>query len=177
MPIGFSPVATGSGAAETFLLRTGDQLRSYLGAADTVELMWTAVTKEAGPGQDLVYSNDTSTVIIVRGTITGVDGKEGLPTSFALLQNYPNPFNPTTTIRYALPVQSTVTLRVFDVIGREVATLVSGTVSAGYHDVAWSTISSSGAFLASGIYFYRIEARPTDGSDAFVQLKKMMLLK
>jgi flagellar hook assembly protein FlgD len=116
-------------------------------------------------------------VTVVRGTITGVEGEEGLPASFALMQNYPNPFNPTTTIRYALPVQSTVTLRIYDVIGREVATLINGVVQAGYHDVAWTTTNSSGALLSSGMYFYRLEARPTDGSEPFIQLKKMMLLK
>ena len=172
IPLGFPPVNAGQ---DTFVVRTGEQLRTYLGAADTVELMWTVVTKDAAP--DLVYCQDTSMVRIVRGTITGVGSEEEVPTAFALSQNYPNPFNPTTTIRYALPVQSAVTLRVYDVIGREVATLVNGVIPAGYHDVAWTTTNSSGALLASGMYFYRIEARPSDGSEPFVQLKKMMLLK
>jgi hypothetical protein len=174
-PIGGTPVLTGNTGADTLLERTGAQLLTFLGAADTVELKWTVAAKDPGP---VVWNKDTASVTLIRGSIVGVAEEVGLPTQFGLEQNYPNPFNPTTTIRYALPVQSTVTLKVFDVIGREVATLVNGSVmAAGYHDVNWNSTNSSGSLLSSGMYFYRIEARPADGGEPFVQLKKMMLLK
>ncbi len=104
--------------------------------------------------------------------ITGVAELHGTPTAFALDQNYPNPFNPTTTIRYALPTESKVTLNVFNILGQQVAQLVAATMSAGYYDARWD---AGGA--ASGVYFVRIEASPTDGSAAFVQIRKMLLLK
>jgi hypothetical protein len=97
---------------------------------------------------------------------TSVDGTEELPTGFALSQNYPNPFNPSTSIRYSLPIQSKVTLKVFNVLGQEVLTLVNDVQTAGEHIVAFEPRT-----LASGAYFYRIEA------GGFVDVKRMMLLK
>lgn len=80
-------------------------------------------------------------------------GGNGLPMSFSLEQNYPNPFNPQTTIRYALPAASKVTLEVFDLIGRRISVLVSGMQEAGFHEVNFR-----GDTLPSGTYFYRIAA-------------------
>ena len=174
VPIGGTPALTGNSGADTLLDRTGAELLTYLGAADTVELKWTVFVKDPGP---VVANRDTSSVTLIRGSIVGVADESGVPTAYALQQNYPNPFNPTTTIRYALPYQSSVTLRVFDVVGREVSTLVNGVMSAGYHEVNWNSTNSQGSILSSGMYFYRLEARPSDGGEAFVQLKKMMLLK
>lgn len=92
--------------------------------------------------------------------------KENKPNRFALSQNYPNPFNPTTTIRYELPVASEVSLKVFDMLGREVATLVSGRQAAGVYQVQFN---ASG--LASGTYLYRLQ------TPMFSDTKKMMLVK
>lgn len=86
--------------------------------------------------------------------------------NFQLLQNYPNPFNPSTTIRFSLPQREQVTLKVFDVLGREVATLVDGELSAGEHSVVYNTKQ-----LSSGVYFYRLRA------GNFVQQKKMEMVK
>jgi hypothetical protein len=88
------------------------------------------------------------------------------PLSFALYQNYPNPFNPMTIIRYEIPNDELVTIRVFDLSGRELETLVSDTQSAGMHEVVWNA-----ANYASGIYFYRIEA------GTFKKLQRMVLIK
>jgi hypothetical protein len=72
---------------------------------------------------------------------------------FRLDPNYPNPFNPSTTIRYALPVRSHVTLSVFNILGQQVAALGNETQGAGYHEVRFD-----GSGLASGVYFYRLQA-------------------
>jgi hypothetical protein len=89
-----------------------------------------------------------------------------LPTSVSLLQNYPNPWNPTTTITFALPAEDYVKLVVYDMLGREVKTLVDGDCSAGYHSV-----EVDGSRLSSGMYFYKLQV----GSHAV--MKKMQLIK
>jgi Secretion system C-terminal sorting domain len=82
---------------------------------------------------------------------TGIAEFNALPTEFTLHQNYPNPFNPTTTIRYQLPKASMVTLKIYDVMGREVTTLVNEQKAAGYYEVQWNARNYS-----SGVYFYTI---------------------
>ena len=89
-----------------------------------------------------------------------------LPKQFRLDQNYPNPFNPATTIQFALPERSQVTLRLFDFLGREVAILLDGDFQPGEFKVAFDAES-----LASGLYLYRLEA------GGFVQTRKMTLLQ
>ena len=88
------------------------------------------------------------------------------PVEYALLGNYPNPFNPTTKINYSLPQDGEVLLKVFDTLGREVATLVNGFVNSGKHDVVWD-----GTNYASGIYFYSITFNGKTLN------KKMLLMK
>lgn len=111
---------------------------------------------------DDVYWKDT----IYYNPSVGINDEPSLPTEFTLEQNFPNPFNPNTTINYSIPKQSTVTLKAFDVLGREVITLVNQQQKAGYYDVDWNAVDN-----ASGIYFYRIKAGD------FVETKKMLLTK
>uniref|UniRef100_A0A832DDW7 T9SS type A sorting domain-containing protein n=1 Tax=Ignavibacterium album TaxID=591197 RepID=A0A832DDW7_9BACT len=93
------------------------------------------------------------------------------PKEFSLAQNYPNPFNPTTAIDFNLAVDSKVTLKVFDVLGQEIITLVNGNLSAGSHKVSFDASS-----LNSGVYLYRIDATGADGK-TFSAVKKMILNK
>lgn len=94
----------------------------------------------------------------------------GIPAQYKLLQNYPNPFNPSTTIKYDLPFEGKVSIKIFDMSGREAATLVNEIKTAGYYSVQFNASD-----LSSGIYYYRITA-VSDGQ-SFVETKKMILLK
>ncbi len=94
------------------------------------------------------------------------DGENNLPGAYQLEQNYPNPFNPTTTISFALPEASRVTLQVFNILGQEVSTLVDGELAAGTHEIDFDAGS-----LATGVYFYRLS------TDSFNDTRKMMLVK
>ena len=100
-------------------------------------------------------------------------GSAGLPKDYALDQNYPNPFNPMTFIRFQLPVSSLVTLRVYNVLGQEVAKLVDEFQAAGY-----KTAGFDASTLSSGVYFYRLDAvSVSDPAKGFTQVKKMLLMK
>ena len=94
-----------------------------------------------------------------------------LPTSYSLQQNYPNPFNPTTTISFSLPHRSSVTLTVFDALGRKVATLVQGVVEAGSHSVSWGAKDDAGRPVGSGIYYYRLIANTFQGTEKMVLVR------
>lgn len=105
--------------------------------------------------------------IPVSDIVTSVKNDEpNFPKSFYLYQNYPNPFNPTTTIRYEIPKASFVSLKIYDLLGREVATLVNGEKNAGSYEAKFD-----GSKLSSGIYFYRMKA------GSFINTKKFVLLK
>ena len=98
------------------------------------------------------------------------DAGTELPQTFSLQQNYPNPFNPTTIISYSLPTSVYVTLKVYDVLGKEVATLVNGTQDAGIKSVNFNTASISGG-LPSGMYIYKLNA------GTYSAVKKLLLMK
>ena len=99
--------------------------------------------------------------------ITAVKGGVSeMPSKFSLSQNYPNPFNPTTTISFVIPSRSIVSLRVFDMLGREVSTIVSEELPAGTYSRQWNA-----GKMSSGVYFYRLQA------GSFTQTKRLVLLK
>ena len=97
--------------------------------------------------------------------VTGVN-EESQPLTYALEQNYPNPFNPSTTIKFEVPQNSLTTLRVYNLLGAEVATLVNAEMKPGSHEVKWNPSGQ-----ASGLYFYRLKA------GSFTETKRMVLLK
>ena len=107
-------------------------------------------------------------------TINAVKSSPALPHSYALSQNYPNPFNPTTSISFSLPQRSYVSLKVFDIMGREVATIVSEELPPGSHSRQWNA-----SVFASGVYFYRLAAKATSSGQtaSFTETKRLLLLK
>ena len=89
-----------------------------------------------------------------------------LPSELTLAQNFPNPFNPSTTIKYSIPITSTVVIKIFDILGNEIETLVNEEKPAGTYELTWNAAS-----LPSGVYFYRIK------TGSFVETSKMILMK
>lgn len=107
--------------------------------------------------------------VIIRttnGGVTSANETEKIPTEFALYQNYPNPFNPSTVIRYQLPEYSNVTLKVYDILGNEMVTLVNQYKSPGKHEIEWNASE-----FASGVYYYRLQ------TDNYSSIKKLILLR
>jgi hypothetical protein len=143
-------------------------------AKDTIR--FTPIAAGNAIGQIIINSNASSspdTVIVnASGSLTGVITELGLPTAFSLSQNFPNPFNPSTTLHYGLPSRSRVRLQVFNILGQVVTDLVNADQAAGWNQVVWN------ANVASGLYFYRLEAvSVSDPNKRFVDVKKMILLK
>jgi len=94
-----------------------------------------------------------------------------IPSQYTLHQNYPNPFNPVTTLRYDLPENGHINITIYDMLGRQVRTLISQTQNAGYKSVIWDATNDYGKPVTAGIYIYQIQAV------GFIQTKKMVLLK
>ena len=121
---------------------------------------------------------DFHSVSVRVGPLTSTDSVEqGIPKSYALHQNYPNPFNPITVVRYDLPQASTVMLNIYDILGQEVKTLVNEAQDLGYKTVVWNSTNNFGNQVATGVYFYRLEAHGIISRNTFVQVKKMLVLK
>jgi hypothetical protein len=97
-----------------------------------------------------------------------------VPTGYSLSQNYPNPFNPSTTFRYSIPTQSKVVIKVYDILGNEIATLMDEEKSVGTYELTWNAASlpsRQGSALTSGVYFYQLKAGD------YMNTKKMVLMK
>jgi hypothetical protein len=113
-----------------------------------------------------ILMNDTVITFTAEGPATGIDDLSGDGMQYNLSQNYPNPFNPSTVIKYHLAADDHVTLKIYDVIGNEVATLVDDEMSAGAHSVEFNA-----EHLSSGVYFYQLR------SGEFMDMKKLSLIK
>ena len=123
---------------------------------------WIIASKDSKPNQGFyIKSIDGNAVTDIENKNTGTNKMD-----FRLSQNYPNPFNPTTTIQYSVPKSGLVTIKVYDILGREVTTLVNEQKAVGNYNVQFYANR-----LSSGVYFYRMQAGD------FVQTKKLVLLK
>ncbi len=117
-----------------------------------------------------VYFDDLEITDI--GVATSVKNSNLMvPANFQVFQNYPNPFNPTTTINYALPTASNVKIVIYDMLGREVRSLVNDEIAAGVHSIVWDGRNNFGGQVASGMYIYRVVA------GNYSAVKKMIMLK
>jgi len=115
-------------------------------------------------------ASDVGEFVLSRAALGAVDGY-AIPEQFSLHQNYPNPFNPVTTLRYDLPENGHVNIIIYDMLGRQVKTLMDQTQDAGYRSVIWDATNDYGKPVSAGIYLYQIQA------GEYMQTKKMVLLK
>jgi len=120
----------------------------------------------AGGSEMADYSSVATLVKYAQVTVSVDEEESGVPESYSLSQNFPNPFNPSTAIKFQVPANGLVSVKVYDVLGREVATLVNDELSPGSYSVEWNAVG-----FASGVYFYRLEAA------GFVETKKLLLIK
>lgn len=114
-----------------------------------------------------------SNVVDAVALVTSIDEWENeIPNDYVINQNYPNPFNPTTIIRYGLPEESNVTIKIYNLLGQEVAILENNIMNSGFHEVNWNASD-----LSSGIYIYSVSAKSTQSSRNSMAFKKMILVK
>jgi hypothetical protein len=156
---------------------TDNTTNSTIDLTQQSELSFTTAAKGSFPssGNEAVpvypqIGNSHFTVTISYNEM-GTDNEELLPIQYALHQNYPNPFNPTTTLRYDLPETGLVSINIYDMLGRQVKTLINQTQDAGYRSVFWDATNDYGKPVSAGIYLYQIQA------GGYMQTKKMVLLK
>ncbi|MBU78482.1 MAG: hypothetical protein CMG28_03535 [Candidatus Marinimicrobia bacterium] len=109
--------------------------------------------------------------LTIDGSKLNVNEGDLIPETFALHANYPNPFNPSTTISYDLPEQAQVTLKVYDMLGKQIKTLVNQSQDAGNRTAVWNGTDNLGRQVSAGVYLYQIQA------GEFSQTRKMLLLK
>jgi hypothetical protein len=139
--------------------------------ADTVLVRWPS-------GRRTTLTNVAANqVLTISEPTTGVGEDVAIPMSFALEQNYPNPFNPTTHIGFSLPEESRVRLKVYDILGREVAMLLNDVRTAGVFTAEWDGRNSLGMNVSSGVYIYRLQASLTRGKNTTMISRRMLLVR
>ena len=159
----------GAGNFEQFLLCRNSDFSS-----EPLTILTAPFDGDIHPDVAVLTIDDDIAVLLNQNYTTGIsqeDQSSGLAESFRLDQNYPNPFNPTTTIKFSLPHASRITLHVYDILGRQVTTLMDGQMPAGRHRLIWDGTNDAGQTVSSGIYFYRLTA------GKFVQTKRMLLIR
>ena len=146
-------------------MRGGEQISYHIWQQSTnTEFTDANVTYTQGNG--LYQANGIYALSSLNAGPTDVGDSKDLPREFSLSQNYPNPFNPSTVIKYTLPVETMVTLDVYDVVGRRAALLVNQEQKAGYHEIVFQNPN-----LESGVYLYRLQ------TPGFVSVRKMLVLR
>ncbi len=156
-----TPIASGT-APFTGSFIPSSPLAPFVGQA--VNGTWTLSISDGATG-DTGLLKAWCLQITYQTVVGGIQTIE-IPNYFSLAQNYPNPFNPNTSIKYSVPTPSNVVLKIYDVLGKEVVTLVNEVKQPGFH-----TVDFNASELASGIYFYRIDA------GEFTSVKRMVLVK
>lgn len=160
----WQPVAEYNGTNTTWTQQTFDISR-YANRSTQMKIRFRLVS-DAGTTADGWYVDDVVLTAYCCSALTGVAKNGTIPFSYTLAQNYPNPFNPKTVIKYQIPKQTLVSLKVYNLLGQEVVTLVNEKKEPGYYEAEFD-----GTNLASGLYFYKITAGD------FTDVKKMILVK
>ncbi len=138
-----------------------------------------SVTADASLGEDFTEA----LYVILATNLSGIgcdptcEPDASIPSAFVLGQNYPNPFNPTTSIQYALPEPAQVELKIFSLLGQEIALIESGIKSAGVQETVWDGNDSHHNGVPGGVYFYQLKAIPLSGNETIVQTRKMVMMK
>ena len=141
--------------------------------------------------RDLFGGSHLATLVYWLGTVKGFinpadhpgvstdvpSASSNAPAAFALDQNYPNPFNPTTRIQFSLAASARITLKIFNVVGQEVATVLDGSFAAGTHSVVWDASNMGGTTVGSSMYIARLIVAPVAGGDPLTFSRKMVLLR
>lgn len=128
---------------------------------------------------EILAGSNQGHVVLLSGGLDApvkVDEQNFIPVNYSLMQNYPNPFNPVTNIKFALPVQSKVSIEIFNLLGQKVRTLLSEDRSAGYHIIEWNGLNDFGKYVGSGVYYVKISADGNSGKN-FTQVRKMIFLR
>jgi hypothetical protein len=161
----------GKSGGELTVLNNAYPLRISCAFSDNnLDEHWVLVDDQTGEE----YSLSSQDELLIAASLSSMTLKKAppvVPETFTLHQNFPNPFNPITTLSYDLPIDSDVRLAIFDMLGNEVATLVSTRQEIGFKSVQWDAKDSMGRPVSAGVYLYQIQA------GEFVQTKKMVLLK
>jgi hypothetical protein len=179
-PNNYSEMMVSDGSGDT-RVELGDGRHSYHNLGDPTRPIYVKTGSSFDAVQGILYYSFGDYKLVPRNdndfigyTPASVEREDIIPTEFSLSQNYPNPFNPVTTIKFAVPEESTVRLTVYNILGQEVKVLID------------NEVQQTGAYIytfdaqdwTSGIYFYRLTASPLQkGSGNFVDVKKMILLK
>ena len=159
-----------SGLPDTTFNLPYSAIISILDSLNTSELSidWTVYSTD---GIDTVFAEEIFTINIDGYDVLSID-EVLIPSVYALHQNYPNPFNPTTTLKYDLPEATLVSIKIFDILGKEVVSLVDNMhQNAGYKNIRWNGLNKNGKQVVSGMYFFTIKA------GEFKQTRKMILMK
>ncbi len=159
----------GESKSKHFVISGGSDFKTYSVSMNTLPT-WAGklfqLRFDPANAKDVKFELDHIRIIPKSPTVISLDGKNNLPIDFSLKQNYPNPFNPSTTIKFSIPHSQFVILKVYDVLGKVVASLVNEEKLPGNYEVKFD-----GSNLPSGVYFYRLQA------GSFSQAKKLLLLK
>lgn len=166
-----------TGISYSLLLNAQQSLVDYYGNTSAYDrsVVIAADGKVAYKGTGFVDTDTDQVIAVIESELSKIttsrEPTAGVPEGIQLAQNYPNPFNPSTTISYTLNEPAQVSLKVYNMLGAEIATLVNEQQSAGQKTVSWNALNSSGSTLPSGLYIYQLKAGKQ------VLTKKMTLIK
>lgn len=147
-----------------------EQLNTAVSNLNLGTYYWRVKSNVAGDANNSSVYSSTGKFIV--GTPTSnKDGVVELPKSFVVEQNYPNPFNPTTNIRFGIPEAGFVTVKIYNMLGQEIKTLISDNLKEGYHSITWNGDDNFGNIVSGGVYLYKVSS----GNN--IQVKKMIFLK